>query len=108
MIFPNSPLIRLGNTSPTHLDIVSKLFSGGVVNKQSVSLAQSIKQHVNKQCNQTPLGVAVSLHHKFGSKELLSMMYYDLGFTASYTEMLRFRLSVVKYTGEKHLEYESL
>ena len=62
---------------------------------------------MNKQWNQTTLGVAVSLHHKFGSKELLSMMY-DLCFTASYTEVLRFRSSVAKYTGEKHLEYESL
>ena len=33
---------------------------------------------------------------------------YDLGFTTSYTEVLRFRSSVAKYTGEKHLEYESL
>ena len=32
MIFPNSPLIRLGNMGPTLLDIVSKLISGGVVN----------------------------------------------------------------------------
>ena len=107
MIFPNSPLIRLGNTNLTLLDIVSKLISGGVVNKQSVSLAQSIQQHVNKQWNQTTSGVAVSLHHKYGSKELLSMMY-DLGFTESYTEVLWFRSSVAKYTGEKHLEYENL
>ena len=35
-------------------------------------------------------------------------MMYDLGFTASYTEVLRFRSSVAIYTGEKHLEYESL
>ena len=67
MIFPNSHLVRLDSTSPTLLDIVSKLVSGGVVNKQPVSLTQSIQQHVNKQWNQTTLGVAVILHHKFGS-----------------------------------------
>ena len=78
----------VGNTSSTHLDIVSKLVSGDVINKQSVSLAQSTQQHVNTQWNQTPLGVAVSLHHTFGSKELLSMMY-DLSFTASYTEVVQ-------------------
>ena len=93
--------MTVDNTSPTLLDIVSKLVSGGVINKQSVSLAQSIQQHVNKQWNQTTSGVAVSLHHKFWSKELLSMMY-DLGFIASYTEVLWFRSSVAKYTGEKH------
>ena len=92
------------NTSITLLGLVTKLVSGGKVNRHSLSLTQSIQGHITNQNNQTTLGLAIKLHHKFGSKDLLDILY-AYGYTCTYDEVKRFRKSVAKYTGER--EYTS-
>ncbi|MES9884700.1 MAG: hypothetical protein ABW185_27970 [Sedimenticola sp.] len=88
------------NTSPTLLSLISVLVSNGQVTKASITIAQSIQAHITKTYNQTTLGLAVKLHHRFGSRELVSLLH-ESGITASYHEVLRFRTSAAIYTGSK-------
>ena len=46
--------------------------------------------------NQTTLGLALVLHHQFGSSELIRILH-DHGITCSYDGVLRFRKSVAWY-----------
>ena len=46
--------------------------------------------------NQTTLGIAVKLHHKLGSSELIKTLN-EHGITITYDEVLRFRKSVAKF-----------
>ena len=62
------------DTSPTLLAFVSSLVSNGETSKPSLALSQCIQQHVNKSTNQTSLGLAVKLHHKYGSSDLVSIL----------------------------------
>ena len=60
------------STSATLLRLVSSLVSGGAITKPSLTLAQCIQQHADgTSSNQTMLGLAVKLHHKHGSSELV-------------------------------------
>lgn len=54
------------DTSPTLLKFVSALVSNGKISKKSLSLSQSIQQHINGR-NQTSLGLAIKLNHQYGS-----------------------------------------
>ena len=52
-------------TSNMLLSFIARLVSDGAVTKVSLSLAQSIQQHVVKWHNQTTLGLALKFHHRF-------------------------------------------
>ena len=82
-------------TSPALLRLVSSFVSGGVITKPSLTLAQCIQQHVDgTSSNQTTLGLAVKLHHKHGSSELVKTLNKH-GITSSYDEVLRFHKSAL-------------
>jgi hypothetical protein len=70
------------------------------MSNQSVSLAQSIQARITKCTNQVTLGLAIKLHHRFGSKELISILH-EHGYITTYDEVLRFRTSVAKCVGEQ-------
>ncbi len=95
------------NTSPTLLSFVASMVSHGEVTRASLTLAQSIQAHITKCYNQTTLGLAVKLHHRFGSKELISLLH-QCGITVSYDEVLRFRTSVAVYTGNQPYTFRGL
>ena len=50
-------------TSATLLRFISKLVSNGEITKPSLSLSQSIQQHISSTQNQTTLGLGIKLHH---------------------------------------------
>ena len=86
------------DTSAALLSFVSSLVS------DDKTLSQCIQQHVNKSTNQTSLGLAVKLHHQFGSSDLISI-FNDYGIVSSYGEVLRFRKSAAKYVSENSEVY---
>ena len=93
------------STSATLLKLISSLVSGGAITKQSLTLSQCIQQHIGGAGrNQTTLGLAVTLHHKYGSKELIKTLN-EHGITATYDEVLRFRKSVAKFVSDNHSSY---
>ena len=63
------------DTSKTLLKFISILVSKGTITKKSLTLAQCIQQHIaeynGSRRNQTSLGLALKLHHKIGSSELI-------------------------------------
>ena len=93
------------NTSKTLLKFVAELVSDSVITKKSLTLAQCIQQHVaGNTRNQTSLGLAVQLHHRFGSSELIRILC-EHGLISSYDEVLEFRKSVSKYVSENEEIY---
>ena len=93
------------STSETLLRLVSSLVSGGAITEPSLTLAQCIQQHVGgTSSNQTTLGLAVKLHHKHGSSELVKTLN-EHGITSSYDEVLRFRKSVAKFVSDNQSDY---
>lgn len=76
----------------------------GKVTKPSLTLAQCIQQHISRSWNQTTLGLAVKLHHKHGSSELVQNLN-DHGIVTTYDEVLRFRKSAAKYASEDPDKY---
>ena len=72
------------HTSVPLLRIVSKLVSNGDVTKKSLSLSQSIQHCITSARNQTALGLAIQLHSKFGSRDLLDILH-DHGYICSST-----------------------
>ena len=63
------------DTSPALLRLISSLVSRDEgVTKQSLTLTQCIQQHVSKSWNQTTLGLAIKLHHKHGSSEMVQTL----------------------------------
>lgn len=96
------------DTSPTLLKLISSLVSKeGEVTKPALTLAQCIQQHISASWNQTTLGLAVKLHHKYGSKELVKTLN-EHGIVTSYEEVLRFRKSAAKYVSEDPSKYLQL
>ena len=77
------------NTSSTLLTVVAKLTTNGKISRESLSIAQSIQAHITNTSNQTTLGLAVKLHHRFGSKEVISLLH-EYGFLCTYGEVMRF------------------
>jgi len=93
------------STSVTLLKLVSSLVSGGAITKPSLTLAQCIQQHIGGAGrNQTTLGLAVKLHHKHGSSEIIKTLN-EHGITSTYDEVLRFRKSVAKFVSDKQSDY---
>ena len=84
------------NTSKTLLSLISILVSKKEVNRKSLSLTQSIQQHITNKLTPIPLCIAVKLHHRFGSKEVIEVLC-EHGYVSSYDEVLRFRASAAKY-----------
>lgn len=93
------------DTSPTLLRLVSSLVSREeTVTKPALTLAQCIQQHISKSWNQTTLGLAVKLHHKYGSSELVRNLN-EHGLVVTYDEVLRFRKSAAKYASDDADKY---
>lgn len=82
------------------LQVISKLVSNGQVTQKSLSLTQAVQGHITGTRNQTTLGLAVKLHHRYGSSELIKLLH-DHGFIVSYDEVLCFRKSAAKFVGDK-------
>lgn len=59
------------------------------VAKQSFSLSQSIQSHITGYHSQTTLGLAVKIHHKPGTSELMKDLSHH-GYVTSYDEVLHF------------------
>ena len=97
----------LTNTSPSLLTFIAKMVSDGKITRTSTTLAQCIQTHVTQSYNQTSLGLAVKLHHKFGSKELLTILH-EYGITVTYDEVLRFRTSAAIFTGKQPYTFRGL
>uniref|UniRef100_UPI00358E0907 uncharacterized protein n=1 Tax=Myxine glutinosa TaxID=7769 RepID=UPI00358E0907 len=89
----------LKQTSATLLNMISELVSNGKITQKSLSLAQAIQSHITGTRNQTTLGLAAKLHHRYGSSELIKLLH-DYGFTVSYDEVIRFRKSAAKFVGD--------
>ena len=89
------------------LCLISKLVSKGEVTKKSLSLTQSIQSLISRSCNQTTLGLAVKIHHRFGSREIIDLLH-DHGYVASYDEVRRYRKSAAKMTGEQDFTFRGL
>ena len=83
---------------------MSKLISGGATTKASLTLTQSIPQHISGTHNQTTLGLAVKLHHKYGSRTLIETLN-DHGLVTKYDEVLRFRKSAAQFVSKNPADY---
>ena len=97
----------VANTSPTLLSLISKLVSNGKVDRKSLSISQSIQQHIQMIPNTTVLGLGIKLHHRFGSKELITLLN-EYGYICTYDEVRRFRKSVAAYTTEQGIQCQGL
>ena len=97
----------IDSTSPTLLRLISCLVSGGRITKQALTLAQCVKQHISGNTNQTTLGLAMQLHHKYDSRELIQTLN-EHGITASYDEVLRFRKSAANFLSNNQQEYHKM
>ena len=84
------------NTCPTLLPIVYQLVSNGQLNKSAVTMSQCIQQHMTNSTTQTTLHIAVRLHHKFGSSQLVKLLN-EHGVVTTYDEVMRFCKSAAKY-----------
>ena len=96
----------INDTSPTLLKLVATLCNQGCETysneRVSLSLAQAIQYKINHIPNQTTLGIGVRMHHRFGSKELISHLS-SYGICVSYDEVLRFRQSAAYYTRNQEI-----
>ena len=59
-------------------------------------MSSCIQQHIASSNNHVTLGLALKLHYKFGSAELVKLLH-EHGLVASYDEVLPFRKSAAKY-----------
>ena len=62
---------------------------------------------MNNEFNQTTLGLAVKLHHQFGSRELVDILHCS-GYISSYDEVLRFKKSAAKKTAQNTDIYKDM
>ena len=86
---------------PTSLKLMlEKLFSGKDTRKKVGSIGQAIMQAVRPRALMAPLqlGLAIQLHHHFGSRFLIDILY-ELGFGSSYSEVQRFECSAAVTRG---------
>ena len=63
------------STSETLLTLVSRLVSKEKKNKIALSISQCVQQHIALSPNQTTLGLALKLHYKFGSAEIVRLTH---------------------------------
>ena len=97
----------IANTSPTLLSLISKLVSNGKVDRKSLSISQSIQQHIQMIPNTTVLGLGIKLHHRFGSKELITLLN-EYGYICTYDEVRKFCKSVAAYRTEQGIQCQGL
>ncbi len=99
------------DTSVTLLQLISQLISDGQITKKVLTLAQCIQQHIGigneTRRNQTSLGLAIKLHHKHGSSELIRLLH-EHGITSSYDEVIRFRKSAASYVSNNSSTYNTM
>ena len=62
---------------------------------------------MNRTINESTLGLAVKVHHQFGSRDLIDILHSS-GYICSYDEVLRFRKSAAKVTTQDHDVYKGL
>ena len=74
----------MADTSRTLFTVLKYLTNN---EKQAVCLAQAIQQHVSKTWNQTSLGLALMLHYKNGSREMIDQLA-RCQFISSYHEVI--------------------
>ena len=89
------------------LFFISSLISKGAVTKKSLCLTQSIQALITGSFNQTTLGLAVKLHHRFGSREIIELLHSH-GYVTSYDEVRRYRKSAAKMTAEHDFTFRGL
>ena len=63
------------STSETLLTLVSRLVSKEKKNTIALSISQCVQQHIALSPNQTTLGLALKLHYKFGSAEIVRLTH---------------------------------
>ena len=86
---------------PTSLKLMlERLFSGKDTRKKVGSIGQAIMQAARPRALMSPLqlGLAVQLHHHFGSRFLIDLLH-ALGFCSSYSEVQRFLSSAAVASG---------
>ena len=79
----------VADTSEALLRLVSALVSDGNVTKPSLTISQTIQQHINGARNQAAIGLDMKLHHKHGSSDVIKLLNSH-GLVSSYYEALRF------------------
>ena len=72
------------------------------LSKGAVSIACDITTLVTTIYSPKHLGLAIYLHHKYGSRKLINEMYV-LGYVVSYTELRNFLTSAAKHIGSLSL-----
>ena len=85
------------DTSETLLKLLSHLISDGEISKESLTLAQCIQYNMTMSRNQTSLGLALKLHQKHGSSELLRTLH-SRGLISPYDEVIRFKKSAAVFS----------
>ena len=61
----------VADTSETLLRLVSALVSDGNATKPSLTISQTIQQHISGARNQATIGLDIKLHHKHGSSDVI-------------------------------------
>ena len=61
----------VADTSETLLRLVSALVSDGNATKPSLTISQTIQQHISGARNQATIGLDIRLHHKHGSSDVI-------------------------------------
>ena len=74
------------NCNESLLAFISKLISKGSITKKSVCLTMSIQALLTKSFNQVTLRYAVKIHHEYGSRAVIDVLY-NCGYVASYDEV---------------------
>ena len=79
----------VADISETLLRLVSSLVSDGNVTKPSLTISQTIQQHISGARNQATIGSDIKLHHKHGSSDAIKLLNSH-GLVSSYYEGLWF------------------
>ena len=61
----------VADTSETLLRLVSALVSDGNATKPSLTISQTIQQHISGARNQATIGLDIRLHHKHGNSDVI-------------------------------------
>ena len=61
----------VADTSETMLRLVSALVSDGNATKPSLTISQTIQQHISGARNQATIGLDIKLHHKHGNSDVI-------------------------------------
>ena len=61
----------VADTSETMLRLMSALVSDGNATKPSLTISQTIQQHISGARNQATIGLDIKLHHKHGNSDVI-------------------------------------